>query len=180
MLNGAQALSQWLDTLASATLARITALSAQMLASPPTAVDTANHVADLVGHGQQGYRAVLVGHSQGNLFAGAAYEGYLAHARQAGAAAGQDTGYVAANIVHVAPASAVLRGPHVLAEIDVVIEGLRRVDGTPVAVNTLSADVMPRSPVDLSGHRFVETYLDPQRGAREVIKQLITQSMEAL
>jgi hypothetical protein len=180
VLNGAQALSQWLDALAQATLAKITALMAQMVASPPTAADTANHVADLVAYGQRGYRAVLVGHSQGNLFASAAYDGYLAHSRQTGAAAGQDTGYVAAQIVHIAPASAVLRGPHVLAEVDLVIEAVRRVDGTPVAVNTLSADALPRAAVDWSGHRLLETYLDPARGARAVVKQLIVQSMDAL
>lgn len=180
VLNGDRALALWLDTLGNALLAKITALAAQMLASPPTATDTGTHVAELVKHGQQGYRAVLVGHSQGNLFVNAAYEGYLSHAREAGAAAGQDTGYVAAQIVHVAPASATLRGPSVLAEIDVVINGLRYYDGTPVAANTLSRDVMPPSPIDKSGHRLVETYLDPQRRARGDIKQLILQAMDIL
>jgi hypothetical protein len=180
VLNGAQALAQWLDSLASATLAKIISLAAQLLANPPTAADSARHIADLTANGQSGYRAVLVGHSQGNLFARAAYDGYLAHARQAGASAGQDTGYAAAKVVHVAPASAVLRGPHVLAEIDLVIEGLRRVSGSEVAVSTLSRDVMPPASGDLSGHRWVDTYLDPQRRARGDIRQLIVQAMDAL
>lgn len=178
VLNAVQALSEWLAALANATLAKITALASQMLATPPTAADTRSHIADLVGLGAQGYRAVLVAHSQGNLFVNAAYDGYLAHSRQAGAAAGQDTGYVAAQVVHIAPASAVLRGPHVLAEIDVVINGLRPLGG--VAENTLNADAMPGSPADRSGHGLVNTYLDPQRGAREVIKQLVLQSLDTL
>ena len=66
------------------------------------------------------------------------------------------------------------------AEIDLGINGLRLGDGTPVAVNTLSRDAMPPSPLDRSGHRLVDTYLDPQRRARENIKQLIVQSMDAL
>lgn len=77
-------------------------------------------------------------------------------------------------------ASAVLRGPHVLAEIDLVIEGLRRVSGSEVAVSTLSRDVMPPASGDLSGHRWVDTYLDPQRRARGDIRQLIVQAMDAL
>lgn len=175
-----RAMALWVQALDHALMAKITALAAQMLASPPTAADTGTHVANLISHGQQGYRAVLVAHSQGNLFVNAAYEGYLAHSREAGAAAGQDTGYVAAQIVHVAPASATLRGPSVLAEIDIVINGLRYYDGTPVASNTLSRDVMPPSPVDKSGHRLVESYLDPQRRAREDIRQLIIQAMDLL
>jgi len=121
-----------------------------------------------------------VGHSQGNLFANAAYDSYLAHSRQVGASKGHDTEYVAAQVVHVAPASPTLRGPHVLAEIDLVIEGLRRVDGTPVPVNTLGRDVMPTARVDLTGHGFIATYLDPERRARSVVRQLVVQALDAL
>lgn len=180
LVEGIQAFEDWIGALGTALLAKFTALAAQMLANPPTSSDTATHVADLVRYGQQAYRAVLVGHSQGNLFASAAKDGYLKYAREEGAAAGHDTGYVAAQVVHVAPASAVLQGPHVLAEIDLVINGLRRVDGTPVAVNTLGKDTMPVSSRDPTGHFFVETYLDPSRPARNAVKQLIQQSMDAL
>jgi hypothetical protein len=151
-----------------------------LLADPPTTPDTAAHVNDLIAHGQRGYRTVMVGHSQGNLFASAAYAGYLAHSQQSGAAAGQNTGYVAASIVHVAPASAVLRGPHVLAEVDAVINGLRLIDGTPIAPNTLSRDVMQPSLTDISGHRLVETYMDEARPARAEIRRLIVGALDAL
>lgn len=180
VINGGHALAQWFDALASAALAQASAAGARMLATPPTQADVVLHVDALIKYGQSGHRAVLVGHSQGNLFANSAYDGYLAYARQVGAAAGQDTGYVAAQVVHVAPASAVLKGPHVLAEIDLVIEALRRVDGTPIATNTLGSSDMPRSASDWSGHRLVDTYLDPQRRARQDIRLLITQALDAL
>lgn len=175
-----RAFKQWLGALADAVMAKMTALAAGLVANPPTAVDIKRQVGQLVSFGQQGYRAVLVGHSQGNLFASAAKEGYLKHASEAAAIDGQDTGYVAAEIVHVAPASAVLRGPHVLAEIDLVINGIRLVDGSPVAANTLGRDAMPTSLVDPSGHMFVQTYLDPNRPARAEVKKLIVQAMDAL
>lgn len=178
--SGAQALVQWLDALKNASLAKIVSLMARLVSSPPTAADTANHVAELVRSGQQAYRAVLLAHSQGNLFANAAYRGYLAHSRQAGAAAGQDTNYVAAQVIHVAPASAELYGPHVLAETDLVIEGLRRVDGTPIAVNTLRRDEMPISSADPSGHKLVSTYLNPERPTHGIIKALIVKALNDL
>ncbi len=55
----------------------------------PTAVDIAPQAADLTRHSQQGYRAVLIGHSQGNRFASTVYDDCLAHARKTGAAARQ-------------------------------------------------------------------------------------------
>jgi hypothetical protein len=180
LVAGADAFLAWRNALSDAFQGRMTALLARLLANPPATTETATHVSDLVGQGQLGYRSVLVGHSQGNLFANAAYEGYLAHAREAGVAAGHDTGYVAASIVHVAPASAVLRGPHVLAEIDVVINGMRGLDSSPVAPNTLRRDVMQPSLTDPSGHRFVQTYLDEERPARAEIRRLIVAALDGL
>lgn len=180
VLNGAQALVEWFDAYATAARATVKISSARMLANPPTSADAAMHMADLIADGKQGYRAVLVAHSQGNLFVNAAYDGYLAHAREGGSAIGEDTNYVAAKVVHVAPAATRLIGPHVLAEIDLVIDALRGVDGGPVAPSTLGREVMPPSLSEPSGHALVATYLDSQRRAREDIRQLIFQAMDAL
>ena len=158
-------------------LAKITTPSIALLDNSPTAQDTAGHTAQLIAAGQRAERAVLVAHSQGNLFVNAAYDAYLAHSRQAGALVGEDTGYVAAQVVHIAPASPTLRGPYVLANTDLVINGLRRVDGTylPVSNATLSLDKK-----DPSGHKLLDTYLDEARPLRARIRQLVTDALDAL
>jgi hypothetical protein len=171
------ALAQWFDTLGNAVLAKITALSTMLLENPPTAQDTAGHTAQLVRTGQRAERAVLVAHSQGNLFVSAAYDAYLAHSRQAGALVGEDTGYVAAKVVHIAPASPTLRGPYVLASTDLVINGLRRVDGTYLPVSNAT---LPLNSKDLSGHKLLDTYLDEARPLRAQIRQLVTDALDAL
>ena len=171
------ALANWFDALGNAVLAKITALSTALAENPPTAQDSAGHTAQLIAAGQRAERAVLVAHSQGNLFVNAAYDAYLAHSRQAGALVGEDTGYVAAKVVHIAPASPTLRGPYVLANTDLVINGLRRVDGTylPVSNATLSLDKK-----DPSGHKLLDTYLDEARPLRAQIRQLIADALDAL
>ncbi len=171
------ALAKWFDALGNAVLAKITALSTSLAENPPTAQDSAGHTAQLVLAGQRAERAVLVAHSQGNLFVNAAYDAYLAHSRQAGALVGEDTAYVAAKVVHIAPASPTLRGPYVLANSDLVINGLRRVDGTylPVSNATLTLDSK-----DPSGHKLLDTYLDEARPLRAQIRQLITDALDAL
>ena len=58
-------------------LAKITALSTALAEDPPTAQDTGGHTAQLIAAGQWVDRAVLVTHSQGNLFVNATYDAYL-------------------------------------------------------------------------------------------------------
>jgi hypothetical protein len=171
------ALAQWFDALYNATLAKITALTAQLAENPPTAQDAAAHTTQLIRAGQRAERAVLVAHSQGNLFANAAYDAFLTHSRRAGAAVGEDTGYVAAQVVHIAPASPTLRGPYVLASGDLVINGLRRVDGTYLPVSNAPLPVDGKDP---SGHKLLDTYLDEARPLRAQIRQLVTNALDAL
>jgi hypothetical protein len=171
------ALGSWFDGLANALLAKITALSTVLAENPPTAQDTAGHTAQLIRAGQRAERAVLVAHSQGNLFVNAAYDAYLAHSRQTGAEVGEDTRYVAAQVVHIAPASPTLRGPYVLADTDIVINGLRRIDGTYMAAPNMS---LPVSGKDRSGHKLLDTYLDETRPARAQVLQLVSQALDAL
>lgn len=171
------ALAHWFDALGNAVLAKFTALSTVLAENPPTAQDTAGHTAQLIAAGRRAERAVLVAHSQGNLFVNAVYDAYLAHSRQAGAAVGEDTGYVAAKVVHIAPASPTLRGPYVLASSDLVINGLRRVDGTYLPVSNASLALNGKDP---SGHKLLDTYLDEARPLRAQIRQLITGALDAL
>ena len=172
-----KALASWFDGLSNAVLAKITALSMALANDPPTAQDMAAHIAQLKAAGRRAERAVLVAHSQGNLFANAAYDAYLAYSRSEGAKIGEDTGYVAAQLVHIAPASPTLRGPYVQAEGDLVIQGLRRVDGTYLPASNATA---ASSANDRSGHKFLSTYLDEASPLRARVRQLIAESLDAL
>jgi len=112
-------------------------------------------MADYTEHNQQlkallnrTHRAILIAHSQGNLFANHAYD-------QVGKERQKRIG-----IIHVAPPTAVLHGKYVLSNHDTVIN-LIRLSGR---ATTLPANVeIPLLNIDswLSGHGFVEVYLNP-------------------
>lgn len=113
----------------------------------------------LRGLADEDYSFALIAHSQGNLFVNSAYDGLRG--------SHPDT---KAGVIHVAPASPTQRGEHLLADIDLVINGLR-VQGisavAPININ------LPASKSDLSGHTLVDTYLDPTRAAREKINGMV-------
>ena len=100
----------------------------------------------------EGHDFVLVAHSQGNLFVNVAYDGLR-----------QTRWMTKASVVHVAPASPTLRGSHVLAEIDEVINGLRNFGAWTVQPINLWLNGRGG---DLSGHTYIGTYLDASRVAR--------------
>ena len=64
------------------------------------------------------------------------------------------------NVVHVAPPYNSLRGPYLLADIDLVIKGLNAFGWSTVPDANMN---LPFSRKDPSGHGFRETYLDPDR-----------------
>lgn len=76
--------------------------------------------------------------------------------------------------VHVAPASPTLKGPHLLANIDMVINGLRV---TPGSVPPVNLSIAP-SLADVSGHMLVETYLDGARAGREKVKEMTMSALD--
>ena len=92
---------------------KISGGSAYLLSNPPTASDYASQNAALDAVASQGQMMLLVAHSQGNLFLNHGYD-YIKPLTV-------NNGVVA---VHIAPASSSLRGGWVLANIDVVINGL--------------------------------------------------------
>ena len=109
---------------------------------------------------------MLVAHSQGNLFVNRAYDDLLA-----------SRSGVVAQVVHVAPASPTLRGEYTLADIDVVINGLRATGMNSVPTISIS---LPFSSSDRSGHSFEPTYLDKSRAADANIRQKLEASLNAL
>ena len=138
-----------------------------LVTHPPTATDADTHLAQL----RQWFSsskvsgAMLVAHSQGNLFANAVYDGFKAEAPLA-----------KLSMVHVAPASPSLHGGYALADIDLVINGLRAT-GIPVPANNL---VLPLSAEDASGHQFQATYLDVARAGYAEVRQLMFTALNSL
>ena len=159
LLDSRRALADLVDATFNAMLGHVVANASQMLSTPPTAADLASQLAKLRGFADDDFTVLLVAHSQGNLFVNAAVDGLRA------AKPG-----VQARVVHIAPASPTLRGPHLLADIDLVINGLRLQGNNsvpPVNIN------LPFSAGDASGHALVGTYLDQFRPALERVKSMI-------
>ncbi len=114
----------------------------------------------------RGHGAVLVAHSQGNLFVNAAHDGLKVALPNANV-----------QVVHVAPASPTLRGEYVLADIDLVINGLRSTGINGVVPANLN---LPTSTVELSGHMLEATYLDFTRAAYSLVKSMVERSADKL
>lgn len=84
---------------------------------------------------------------------------------------------MAAEVVHIEPASPTLRGPYVLADIDIVINSLPLAGNTYLPNPNLALAFDARAK---SGHTLVNTYLDETRPARVQIRQLITDVLDKL
>lgn len=167
--DGANALLQWLDSTANAVMNQLASAVLKLLTlftNAPTYENQAEHMASLTAHADRGSGFILVAHSQGNLFVNSAYDALLAAKPNA-----------EAKVVHVAPASPTLRGQHILADIDLVINGLRT-----TGINTVPpANIaIPFSSRDASGHGFEPTYMDKARAAYARTKELITSGLQAL
>ena len=146
-------------TLATATLA-------SLVSNPPTARDRAAHDTRLDALALQNQMLLLVGHSQGNLFLNQAYDHIV-----------PTIGSGSVRAVQVAPASVTLRGPHLLADVDLVIGALGVAGLGPVPPANLS---LPFSRADLSGHALVDTYLDAERPGREAVKATMNTALAEL
>jgi hypothetical protein len=137
-----------------------------LLSHPPTASEYAVNDGRLYALETEGETLLLVGHSQGNLFLNQAYD-YSA-----------DTwGKENVAAAHIAPASPTLRGPYVLADIDVVINALRVQGGASVPPVNMS---LPLSSSDWSGHSLIDTYLDPARSARAQVVSMMKNGLADL
>jgi hypothetical protein len=124
------------------------------LGDPETARVAERHKAQIAQWVARQKGLLFLAHSQGNLFVNQAYTHALTLT---------DPGSV--KVVHVAPASPTLSGPHALADKDLVINGLRLVGA--VAPNTDRIPGYAERPPglngerDLVGHGLLEIYLNP-------------------
>ncbi|RYH31303.1 MAG: hypothetical protein EON54_21355, partial [Alcaligenaceae bacterium] len=72
---GGSTLSDLIDAAFNSMFANFIKGLSQMLSNPPTAADTAAHLAKLQALADEGNDFVLVGHSQGNMFVNVAHDG---------------------------------------------------------------------------------------------------------
>lgn len=147
---------------------KIGALGA-LFKSEPTAENYAEHNAQLTFLAAQRQKLMLVAHSQGNLFMNHAYD-FIS----------PQVGITGVQAVHIAPASPTRKGDYRLAEIDLVIDGLKILGQATVLPSNLTAAQIPRSTKDPSGHELIGTYLDPSRGGRSEIKSIVGIAMKNL
>jgi hypothetical protein len=174
--NASNALLQLLDSIAASILNQLIGSFTKLLtlmSSPPTAADTAAHVAKIskfIAEGEETSGIVLVAHSQGNLFVNAAYKGFLATPNF--------MQVKKIKVVHIAPASPTLSGSYyMLADIDFVINGLRLSGANSVPPANIS---LPLSSADKTGHSFEGTYMDTTRNAYEGVKSVISGQLDQL
>jgi hypothetical protein len=146
-----------------------------LLNNSPTEVNYAEHKARLDNWVLEGRKLLFVPHSQGNLFANAAYD-YVK-----GKAGYEDS----IKVVHVAPASVKTNGAHILADLDFVIGGLNLAAGNlPNYTNTIpnpsDRPAGVNGQIDDKGHGFVEIYINPKLEISEFVKTRIGLALDSL
>ncbi|MDF3834176.1 hypothetical protein P3W85_14600 [Cupriavidus basilensis] len=147
--------------------ARAVATLSGLASSPPTAGDYAIHETRIKALATERKKLLFVAHSQGNFFVNNAYQVAL--------------GQVKSNnvkVVHIAPASGTLNGPHTLAAIDLVINGLRLTPGSTIP--GINSFIPPALIKDWSGHKLVETYLDRSRTAHGMVREQMLAALDGL
>ncbi|MBF7691687.1 hypothetical protein [Acinetobacter pollinis] len=144
-----------------------------LISNPPTQKNYQEHRSKIDTWASQGKKLLFVAHSQGNLFANEAYR-Y--------ATKNNNLSTDSVKVVHIAPASPTTNGPHILADQDLVINGLR-LNGTVPSVTHLIPIYKPfgnNAGRDFMGHGLVETYLNPAFSMYSTIKDDITQALNSL
>ncbi|MFV0575801.1 MAG: hypothetical protein ACK5NC_10400 [Vibrio sp.] len=154
-----------LEALYEDLITKSVAVYSLMVSDPPTQSDYTEHNTRLDELSLQGQKLILIAHSQGNLFANQSFD-YISPK--------VDQGSV--QVIHIAPASPTLRGDYILADIDIVINGLRIQGGKSVPDVNIE---LPFSKRDFSGHKLIDTYLDPAREARSVVYDMMISSLHS-
>lgn len=159
----------WIDWYQAAAVQRL----ASLFGSPPTAVNYAEHRTRIDNWIVEGKKLLFVAHSQGNLFANAAY----------GYASGQ-LPTDAVKLVHIAPASPALNGPHTLADLDLVINGLRAVGSVPAITDNIPGYLLRPAGVngqkDILGHGLLEIYINQQLSIAARVRTQIDSALNSL
>jgi hypothetical protein len=144
-----------------------------LMGTPQTLATYAEHRTRVDNWVLEGKKMLFFAHSQGNLFANAAYEYALTK-----------TTVGSVKVVHVAPASATLKGPHTLANLDLVINALSGVGGS-VSVTDNIPGYQQRPAGEngerhILGHGLVEIYLNPSLATSTRIKNDVNAALGLL
>ena len=163
-----------LESFVDWTQAAIIDLLTGLVANPPTVDNYLEHKTRIDNWVIEGKKLLFVAHSQGNLFVNVAYDYALTKGMLESSV----------KVVHIAPASPSLRGEHVLADQDFVINGLRMVGSVPDIT-----DDIPMYPVrkaglngekDILGHGLLEIYLNPHIDISNSVKTYIDEALNSL
>lgn len=153
--------------------ARMVGTLLSLFSSPPTELNYAKHRARIDSFIAEGKKLLFVSHSQGNLFVVPAYD-YAFNKTSPGAV----------RVVHIAPASPMLRGAHILADLDLVINGLRPT-GAVVSVTHQIPSYSSRPPGengkrDPLGHGMIEIYINQRIEISKAVKGAISTALAEL
>lgn len=144
-----------------------------LLGNPPTTVNYVEHRARLENLILEGRKLLLVAHSQGNLFVNAAYD-YATTKVDASSV----------KVVHIAPASPTLRGTHILADLDLVINGLRLVGTVPDITDAIPGALLRAAGAngkkDPLGHGLLEIYINQALGISAHVRNAINTALTEL
>ena len=141
---------------------------ASSLSNPPTGADYATQHTRIKALALEKKKLLFVAHSQGNLFVNQAYDAALTV-----------TDAESVKVVHIAPASPTTRGNHILADVDIVINGLRAQGFLTIPESNV---FLPLAHLldDPSGHTLIGTYLAPNRATLGEVKRQITSALDSL
>jgi hypothetical protein len=144
-----------------------------LLNSSPTEVNYIEHKTRIDNWVVEGKKLLFIAHSQGNLFGNAVYDYTKSKV---------GTGPV--KIIHVAPASYVTNGVHILSDQDFVIGGLRTVVGNLPEVTVATDNYFNRpaganGKTDITGHGFVEIYINPELPISMVVDMAISDALKS-
>lgn len=146
---------------------------ASMVASPPTISNYSEHQTRIDNWVLEGRKLLFVAHSQGNLFANSAYD-YVSNKVPANSI----------KVIHIAPASPILNGQHTLADLDLVINGLRLVGSVADITDNIPAYLFRPAGVngkkDALGHGFLEIYINPTLEISTRVKNQINSAIDSL
>ncbi|KAA1176101.1 hypothetical protein FWJ25_02925 [Marinobacter salinexigens] len=153
--------------------AKIVQTLTTLAGNPPTLANYAEHRSRLDTWIVEGKQLLLVAHSQGNLFANSAYS-----------YASNKTDAESLKLVHIAPASPTLNGPHRLADKDLVINALRVSGSVASITNTIPGYLIRPAGLngqkDILGHGLLEIYLNPALGIGSSVVQDIEAELASL
>lgn len=153
--------------------ARVIQQLTTLLATPPTSMNYAEHRLRLDNFILEGRKLLLVAHSQGNLFVNAAYNYALSK-----------TDAESVSVVHIAPASPLLSGPHTLADLDLVINGLRIVGSVADITDNIPGFLLRPAGIngkkDILGHGLLEIYINQGLSISKQVENHIVTALEKL